>query len=336
MEDRVDLVGRALARRFGLDLGVQPAVRARIAAALEDPAIERLGDGTAAQLDALVQHLRVGETRFFRDPEQLEALGAAREGAWSLAAKVNMLSAGCSTGEEAWTLAMLLERVRGRLRAADRVDAIDLSPTAIESAERALYAPSVPLSVPAPYAAMFEQDEVAARPRASLRAHVRFRVADLLVDELGGPFDAIVCRNVLIYLAADQARALLTKLGAALAPEGLLLVSRAEGPRARDAGLTPVSLAGGAVTAFAARSLTAPPAPREERLTLTRATTADAIAEAGRAALARGPSTLRIARTEAPSPLDEDAQHALERLIAAARAIGVEVIDDDGARATRG
>ena len=148
-------------------------------------------------------------TRFYRDPPQLEGLAAALVGR----VKPRILSAGCSTGEEVYTLAMMLGD--------SDVVGIDMDARNIETARRASY-PDAELPP------RLRRHLLGSVVEKSVVARCRFIAGDLLRTGLFGPFDAVLCRNVIIYLDEVVALELLDRLGRALAPEGILLVARAE------------------------------------------------------------------------------------------------------------
>lgn len=153
-------------------------------------------------------------TRFYRDAEQLEALAAAL----SARPRVRALSAGCSTGEEVYTLAMMLP--------ASDVVGIDLDAANVETGRTARY-PGAEL--PPRLRKYLRGDTI----EPSVTARCRFIHGDLRKTGLFGPFDAILCRNVVIYFDEAEALALLDRLARALSRDGLLLVARAEIPLAR-------------------------------------------------------------------------------------------------------
>src|SRR5262249_27633988 len=123
---------------------------------------------------------------------------------------------------------------RKRAFARWEVVGVDASAASIETARFARY--EKPAQLPATLQRMFVGGSVA----PSLSSHCRFVQNDLLDGELPrkmGLFDAIVCRNLLIYFREEQAIALVSRLAACLEPEGRLLVARAETPLARRSGL---------------------------------------------------------------------------------------------------
>lgn len=194
------------------------------------------------ELEQLAELVRVGETRFFRDPEQWEALGALLKERPRPQSQLRGLSAGCSTGEEAWTLAMVLAAAPRRLF---RVVGVDRSAVALEQARAATYAAECESSVPTAHKNSVEVEGGSLLVRDWLRARVSFLQADLLSDAPAGPFDVIVCKNVLIYLNQQAALRVLGALYAALAPSGVLVVARAELGKAKALDLPVLSLAPG-------------------------------------------------------------------------------------------
>ena len=188
-----------------------PALVARctqVPPALDDP-------DWAALLDAVT----VQETRLFRHPAQFAALDAALP---ALAARAHaqgrplrLLSAGCATGEEAWSLAAL-----ARAHAPFAVLGLDLSRDALRQAQGGAILAGLgdPLDCVPPALRPLFAGGVAG---AALRPFTRFARANLR-DPLPGAFDVIFCRNVLIYLH-DQARGeVMARLTDALHPGGLL------------------------------------------------------------------------------------------------------------------
>ena len=200
-----------------------------------------------AELERLAQLVRVGETRFFRDPEQWEVLAGALRHRPAASSKLFGLSAGCSTGEEAWTLAMVFANAAP---GAFRVVGVDRSSDALEQARTGVYEAECAAHIPAEYTRYVEVDALelgAGRLHVSpaLRSSVSFKERDLLSGPPVGHYDVIVCKNLLIYLSQEAALRVLRALFAALAPKGFLLVARAELPKAKALDLPVVSLAPG-------------------------------------------------------------------------------------------
>ncbi|HEX8953660.1 MAG TPA: CheR family methyltransferase, partial [Polyangia bacterium] len=192
-----DLLAPLLASRAGLDppaWALEARVRERAQAlGVSDADYVARAAADSAELDRLIELLRVGETRFFRHRAQLAALG--ERVLPSLRSPVAAWSAGCASGEEAWTLAMLLCE-RGLLF---DVWATDLSATALARAQQGRYpaarvAADVPAALRARYFRRIGDDDVV---NDRLRAHVRFAAHNLLAPTGGRELDLILCRNVL-------------------------------------------------------------------------------------------------------------------------------------------
>ncbi len=188
--------------------------------------------GWAALLDAVT----VQETRMFRAAPQLEAFRArALPGLIKRAQgrPLSLVSAGCATGEEAWTLAVIAASGGA---AAWRVLGLDLCRPALEVAARARYRlgpPDALREVPPADRALLAIEGDCFGPAAALRPRVAFRRANLLEPGLEtASADAILCRNVLIYLTPEGRLAVLRRLVAALRPGGALLLGPTDSPPA--------------------------------------------------------------------------------------------------------
>jgi chemotaxis protein methyltransferase CheR len=223
-----DVLAPLLASRAGLDppaWALEARVRERAAAlgVSHEEYVSRAARD-AGELDRLIELLRVGETRFFRHGAQLQALG--ERVLPSLRAPVAAWSAGCASGEEAWTLAMLLAERGG----AFEVWATDLSATALVRARAGRYpaarvAAEVPAALRGRYFRKIGSDEVL---NDRLRPHVRFEAHNLLAATGGRAFDLVLCRNVLIYFDEARKAEAVGRLVRALKPGGWLLVGYSE------------------------------------------------------------------------------------------------------------
>src|SRR5690606_7961542 len=196
--------------------------------------------GGARELELLVESLRVGETRFFRHRAQVQAVSdlvipslAAARGSGAIRA----WSAGCATGEEAYTLAMLL--ARGLPPPAYQVSVIgtDISRDALAVARAGEYPTAALDQVPAELRrSAFEQaGEGRVRVAAALARRVRFEQHNLAEADYPAGFDLIWCRNVLIYFEPEARRRTVLQLIDSLAPGGFLFVGYAETLRDFDA-----------------------------------------------------------------------------------------------------
>jgi chemotaxis protein methyltransferase CheR len=187
----------------------------------------RYDGGAAAELDALADALVVNETYFFREPDQLRVLvdilaeSPGRRRVWCAAS---------STGEEPYTLAMLLAE-RGIL---DRVSilASDVSVRALGRARDAVYRGRSFRALPdEARRRWFTPDGDALRVVPEVRHAVHFRQINLRDDATIatlGNFDAVLCRNVLIYFRDQLVKEVVARLSDRLVPGGHLLVGASE------------------------------------------------------------------------------------------------------------
>jgi chemotaxis protein methyltransferase CheR len=232
----------AAARRLGLPDAEACAQRA-LAGALGD-------EGQAV----LMECLAVGETYFFRDPELFEQLARLvlmpiiterRAGSRHL----RLWSAGCSTGEEAYSLAMLAASLLPDWRDWNiSVLGTDLNGTALRRARGGAYGDwSLRHPMPARYRAFLQQGRDGKHHVCpELRRRVRFEALNLagaaypsaVTGTIG--MDLVLCRNVLIYFERERIRTVLGRLGGALSDAGWLVPGSVELPAAPIAGLSVV------------------------------------------------------------------------------------------------
>lgn len=184
------------------------------------------------------------ETWFFRDPAAFDYLRRhiAERGLPPHAGPWKILSLGCSTGEEAYTIVMAL--LDSGLTA-DRiaVEAVDISRRALEKAALAVYGANSFRSS-APRLKYLDGLEKGYRVKAEVRGSVRFRVGNVADPHffLGGQkFDAIFCRNILIYQTFEAQRQTLRHCNTLLGRDGLFFVGPTEGELAKEAGFESIS-----------------------------------------------------------------------------------------------
>jgi two-component system CheB/CheR fusion protein len=191
----------------------------------------------AAELDLLAKELLIGVTAFFRDTpvwqalkqDELPSLLKAHGDGWHMRAWV----AGCSTGEEAYSLAITFREVLETLPALAnctlQVFATDLSKDAIDRARRGVYPASISGEVSAQrLARFFTPHDGGWRIAKEVREMVVFAPHDLNVDPPFTRLDLLSCRNLLIYLTAPLQRRLLPLFHYSLRPNGVLLLGSSE------------------------------------------------------------------------------------------------------------
>jgi chemotaxis protein methyltransferase CheR len=184
------------------------------------------------ELQALLEVLRVGETRFFRHASHMRALRdvvvpALRPRA-ALRGRVRAWSAGCATGEEAYSLAILLRQGLPSGVAVE-VLATDLSAEALAVARAGVYPEDTLGQVPAELRWAFSWTDGGWQVAPELLALVRFEKRNLTSDWLPREaFDVLLCRNVLIYFDETMRARTVARLVDSLAPGGFLFVGYAE------------------------------------------------------------------------------------------------------------
>ncbi|MCM2334991.1 MAG: protein-glutamate O-methyltransferase CheR, partial [Anaeromyxobacteraceae bacterium] len=204
---------------------------AREAGQAPEPFLRRVLAAEPRAVTLLVEHAVVGETYFFRHPEQLTALAEVLLRPHPLERPLSIWSAGCATGEEPYTLAMMLVEA-GRGRAGDRILATDVSARALAAARLGQYGEwSMRRLEPALRARHFRPAGRRLAVSAEVRAAVDWRRHNLVTEPApGANFDLVMCRNVLIYFSPGTAAQVLAKLVDAVRPGGWLVVGPVETP----------------------------------------------------------------------------------------------------------
>lgn len=244
-EDDVSWLFEFIRRRSGISLSQDSVylLDSRLA-----PMVESLGLRDPGELVTLLRHpdaevLRVQvlermtthETRFFRDQSPFDALGTRILPALARRAgnpDVRVWCAACSTGQEPYSVAMVVEESRPCLcGAAVKILATDFSGKAVRRASSGIFSPlevTKGLS-PERLSRHFERDGRHWRVCAGVRRPVEFRRHNLVLENApSGGFDVILCRNVLIYFDQPTRESVLDMLLGALRPEGFLFLGSTE------------------------------------------------------------------------------------------------------------
>ena len=198
------------------------------------------GGDVRTEVSEIAQELTIGETYFFRHSDQFRAFAEvalpARIDARAAARQLRFLSAGCSSGEEAYTLSML---TRPRLQDYHppfelSIRGVDINPRAIARARAASYSPwalrETPEAFQKQHFSLAGRDYRLSNP---IRDSVRFEEGNLVADDSWAPesFDVIFCRNVLMYFTLENAQRVVNRFARALAPGGYLFLGHAENLR---------------------------------------------------------------------------------------------------------
>ncbi|TAK02098.1 MAG: chemotaxis protein CheR [Candidatus Manganitrophaceae bacterium] len=190
---------------------------------------------TKPEVEALFQELLIGVTNFFRDPEAFEALlkkvvphlFEKREAEQPL----RIWDAGCSTGEEAYSIAILLLEEMERLGRYYKVQifATDIDERALEFARTGLYPEAIAADVaPQRLRRFFEKEGNSYRIKKQIREMIIFAKQDLIKDPPFSRLDLVVCRNLLIYLSGILQKRILPLFHYTLNPDGYLMLGPSE------------------------------------------------------------------------------------------------------------
>jgi len=198
-----------------------------------EPFLGRLRAREHQAVKTLIDAAVVGETYFFRHPEQLLAIRQLVIAPAPRGRPLSIWSAGCATGEEPYSLAMELVDA-GRSGSGDRILATDVSSRALEVAGEGRYGEwSLRRLEAAVRSRHFEPCPPQVLVRPHVRALVEFRRHNLVRDPAPAQgLDLILCRNVLIYFSPPTAARVVEKLAVTLAPGGWLLLGPVEAPLA--------------------------------------------------------------------------------------------------------
>jgi chemotaxis protein methyltransferase CheR len=238
---------------------------------------------TQHQIGVLAGHLTVGETYFFRDPhvftlleeEILPALMHARRGH---AHRLHLWSAGCATGEEPYSMAISVSKVIPDVQDWDiTLLATDINPGFLQRASVGVYREwsfrETPPGLRAHYFSTQQGGRWAILP--ATQTMVKFAYLNLIDDVYPSSLnntmamDVIFCRNVLMYLAPEQAKKVVQNLHGALAEGGWLIVSASETSQVLFASFQTVNILGAilyrkASTRSPSMAAVPPQAPRSQ------------------------------------------------------------------------
>jgi chemotaxis protein methyltransferase CheR len=209
---------------------------------------KRLGIADSAGLDSLLGAAEAGEatatgrllsllttkcTGFFRHPQHFRIAAEHALQAANHRGQARLWSAAAATGEEPYSLAMALIEGFGRDGPPASILATDVDAEALAVGQRGEYSEVALRGLePARRERFLSQTGVARRWSIAPALHrlVEFRTLNLVREAwpMEGPFDVILCRNVLMYLESRCRRAVLVRMASLLAPDGLLLIDPTE------------------------------------------------------------------------------------------------------------
>ena len=243
---QIELFRRLVTGHLGMTLADVPkdtlaslvAEQAHAHGETSDAYLERLKRADGEAWKAMAERLTIGETYFYRHPEQFRAFAQvalpelieARQSERSL----RLLSAGCSTGEEAYTLAMILQDYARALEGWEiSVDGIDLNSLSVNFARLGRYSAWALRRTPArAQRQYFREVDGRFQLTDAVRSTVRFSERNLLESDSTfwqpGAFDVIFYRNVGIYLSLEARQTIVERFASSLSPGGFFFLGPAE------------------------------------------------------------------------------------------------------------
>ncbi|GAA3585765.1 CheR family methyltransferase [Marinobacter xestospongiae] len=223
----------------------QYLVKSRLRRILEEHEVSGITDllnrmqrpGRSSLRETVIDAMTTNETLWFRDNHPFRILNekllpefAERKAAGSL----RIWSAACSTGQEPYSIAMVVDEYRrmrpGKLRDV-RITATDISKSVLDVARRGEYEM---LAIGRGLSPERQKAFFAASPnggwqiKPQIKSMVEFKELNLLERYMFGKFDVVFCRNVLIYFSAELKRDILTRIHATLNPGGYLILGSSE------------------------------------------------------------------------------------------------------------
>jgi chemotaxis protein methyltransferase CheR len=226
-------------RRESLAYSVHERMRAAGCADVSSYLALVVGDGGADERQALLDEVTIPETHFFRNPPQIRALRKfvlpelLKQAAGGR--RLRIWSAGCSTGEEPYTIAMLVRELLPASSGWDvKIIATDVSTRALASARRGCYQErSFVMTDPVDLQRFFvlDAEHGGYEVRPEVRDLVEFRHHNLVTEQPpaeAGELDLVLCRNVTIYFDRDTTKSLMQRLHKSLRDGGYLFLGHAE------------------------------------------------------------------------------------------------------------
>jgi len=222
-------------KRYLIETRLDPVMR-RLGLSTLSALAAKLRQGDAILEGAVVDAMTTNETLFFRDKTPFDLfrtvalpklIEARRE-----VGRIRIWCAACSTGQEPYSLAMILDEMRHELRSiAVEIVATDISEKVLEQARAGVFSQfevqrGLPIRLLLKH---FTQEGLRWRVNPALGRDIRFQPLNLMQPFRSlGRFDVVFCRNVLIYFGEATKRDILARIAAAMAPDGYLLLGGAE------------------------------------------------------------------------------------------------------------
>jgi len=194
-------------------------------------------DTSREELGVLAQELTVPETYFFRNIDQFRAFSEIvvpeRVHAQAAQRRLRILSAGCASGEEAYTIAIVLREIALDPSWKVSIQGVDMNRAMLEKAARAHFSDWALRGAPAEIQhKWFRRNGSDFVLVDAIRSSVQFAVGNLAEDDTNlwqpDTYDVVFCRNVIMYFTPQNAQTLVTRIARSLAPGGYLFLGHAE------------------------------------------------------------------------------------------------------------
>lgn len=179
-------------------------------------------------MDEFLDRMTINVSEFYRNGKRWDVLEQKIfPRLLKSSSRLNIWSAACSTGEEPYSLAMVLSKHQPLTQIS--IHATDLDENAIAKAKAAIYPERSLAEVPAPIKSKyFEQEASFFKVKPEIKKTVKFKKHNLLKDTYDKGFDLIVCRNVMIYFTEEAKEQIYYNFSKALKPGGVLFVGSTE------------------------------------------------------------------------------------------------------------
>lgn len=236
MADAYEQFIEKIYRKIGLDLTKykRPQMERRITSLMRSCDCENfveyfnLIDTNKPQMDRFINHLTINVSEFYRNPGQWQVLhDKILPELLKQNPNLKIWSAGCSTGEEPYTLAMVVNQVSPRGN--HQIIATDIDEEVLKKAQNGLYNIKSAANLPKNYLTQyFDQDGELIKVKDTLKKMITFRKLNLLKDSFESNVDLLVCRNVVIYFTEDAKADLYKRFHQSLRKNGILFIGSTE------------------------------------------------------------------------------------------------------------
>lgn len=201
----------------------------------------KLLDKDPSRQKEFFDRITINVTEFFRNPTKWEKFKLYISEEMKKSSRATIWSAGCASGEEPYSVSIMLEELRAPV--GFKVLAVDLDPNILEVAKAGVYEERALVNIKEPLRRKYfeKQEDGRYRVLPIVKRRVIFKRMNLLADSFERNLAAILCRNVVIYFEMDTKEKLYEKFSKALKPGGILFVGGTERIfSSREIGLEPI------------------------------------------------------------------------------------------------